>query len=331
MRPKTDHDRLFKELIKTFFFEFIQLFYPRLAAKLDREAIEFLDKQVFTDVTEGDKHEADLVARVQLSGEEAYFLFHVEAQSSPEVDFPRRMFTYFARLFQTFGMPVYPIAVLSYDAPRTEAPHEFGVTIDGWRVLAFEYRSLQLNRMHWREYIQNDNPVALALAAKMKMDPAERRKVKFECLRLLWTMKLTPARMEMIAGFVNAYLVLAAGDEKWVEEQMAAAAPESTEKKFLFWTSWHDKGYDEGLEKGLEQGLQKGFERAVEAGKERTLRVLERNYRRRFGSALPTGLHAAAARLELDPLDTLSDAVLDFAAPADVDDWLARNGGTTGQ
>ena len=67
-------------------------------------------------------------------------------------------------------MPVYPIAVLSYDAPRTEAPHEFGVLIDGWRVLAFEYRSPQLNRMHWREYINNDDPVALALAAKMKMD-----------------------------------------------------------------------------------------------------------------------------------------------------------------
>ncbi len=70
MRPKTDHDR-------------------------DREAVEFRDKGVFTDVTEGDKHEADLVARVRLSGEEAYFLFHAELQSSPEVDFPRRMFTLF--------------------------------------------------------------------------------------------------------------------------------------------------------------------------------------------------------------------------------------------
>lgn len=57
------------------------------------------------------------------------------------------MFSYFARLHEAFGLPVYPVAVLSYDAPKVEAPHGYDVTIDGWRVLAFEYRSLQLNRM----------------------------------------------------------------------------------------------------------------------------------------------------------------------------------------
>lgn len=204
MRPAIDHDRLFKELIKTFFFEFVELFFPDLAAKLDREVIEFLDKQVFTDVTEGEKPEADLVAKVQLNGEPSFFLFHLEPQSSARGEFPRRMFSYFARLHEAFGLPVYPVAVLSYDAPKTEAPHGYDVTIDGWRVLAFEYRSLQLNRMSWREYIRQDNPVSLALAAKMRMEPAERRKVKFECLRLLWTMKLDPAGMEMIAGFIDS-------------------------------------------------------------------------------------------------------------------------------
>ena len=34
-----DHDRLFKELLTTFFFEFLDLFFPRLAAQIDRESI----------------------------------------------------------------------------------------------------------------------------------------------------------------------------------------------------------------------------------------------------------------------------------------------------
>src|SRR5690349_11065082 len=56
-----DHDRLFKELISTFFLEFVQLFLPDVAAYLDAASIEFLDKEIFTDVTAGEKHEVDLL------------------------------------------------------------------------------------------------------------------------------------------------------------------------------------------------------------------------------------------------------------------------------
>ncbi len=323
MRPKIDHDRLFKELIKTFFFEFLQLFFPALAVKLDRDSIEFLDKQVFTDVTEGDTHEADLVVKVRLSGEESFFLFHVEPQSTAQARFPGRMFSYFARLHQQHGKPVYPIAVLSYETPKAPAPRRYDMVIDGWRILSFRYRALQLNRMRWRDYVRNENPVAVALAAKMEMKPAERRRVKFECLRLLWTMKLDPARTRLIAGFINTYLRLPAADNSWVEEKMAAVAPESEGKKVLFWTDWHDQGFDQGLERGLEQGIEKEHGES----KQRLLRTLERNYRRRFASEPPAGLREAAAKLDLDSLDSLNDALLDFIGPDDATTWLAGRSG----
>jgi len=34
-----DHDRIFKELLTTFFFEFLDLFFPALAAQIHRESI----------------------------------------------------------------------------------------------------------------------------------------------------------------------------------------------------------------------------------------------------------------------------------------------------
>ena len=40
--PAVDHDRFFKELITTFFVEFLMLFFPKLAESLDRDSIEFL-------------------------------------------------------------------------------------------------------------------------------------------------------------------------------------------------------------------------------------------------------------------------------------------------
>src|SRR5579871_6985626 len=86
-----DHDRLFKELLTSFFIEFVELFRPEVAVYLDPASIEFLDKAVFTDVTVGERHEVDLLVKARFQGENAFFLVHVENQSSTESEFPKRM------------------------------------------------------------------------------------------------------------------------------------------------------------------------------------------------------------------------------------------------
>src|SRR5438067_6946098 len=80
---RMDHDRLFKELLQTFFGDFIELFLPEVDAYLDRSTIEFLDKEVFTDVTAGERHEVDLLVKAKFRGRDVFFLIHVENQSSP--------------------------------------------------------------------------------------------------------------------------------------------------------------------------------------------------------------------------------------------------------
>jgi hypothetical protein len=76
-----DHDRLFKELLSTFFVEFLDVFFPELSTALAREALLFLDKEVFTDVTSGERHEADLVVQTRLQNQPSFFLIHVEHQA----------------------------------------------------------------------------------------------------------------------------------------------------------------------------------------------------------------------------------------------------------
>ncbi len=51
-----DHDRLFKELLTTFFLDFLKVFCPQLARYLDPAWLEFLNMEVFTDVTHGERH-----------------------------------------------------------------------------------------------------------------------------------------------------------------------------------------------------------------------------------------------------------------------------------
>src|SRR2546428_7384616 len=93
--------RLFKELLRTFFVEFIELFLPDVAAYLDRGSVEFLDKEVFTDVTAGERHEADLLAKARVKDEQALFLLHDENQSAAAAarqPLGQRLFPYFAPL-----------------------------------------------------------------------------------------------------------------------------------------------------------------------------------------------------------------------------------------
>jgi hypothetical protein len=50
-----DHDQLFKEVLTTYFMDFLEVICPELAAYVNRGPIEFLDKEVFTDVTHGER------------------------------------------------------------------------------------------------------------------------------------------------------------------------------------------------------------------------------------------------------------------------------------
>src|SRR3712207_3527496 len=130
-----DHDRLFKELLTTFFVEFLELLLPQVAAYLRRDSLEFLDKEVFTDVTAGERHEVDLLVKAKFREQDAFFLIHVENQASPQEQFARRMFRYFARLHEKFDLPVYPIALFSYDAPERDEPDRYQVRFPDVMVL----------------------------------------------------------------------------------------------------------------------------------------------------------------------------------------------------
>lgn len=118
------------------------------------------------------------------------------------------MFRYFARLHEQHRLPVYPIALYSFDRPKRSAPNGYSVIFPDLTVLDFHFRAIQLNRLDWRDYINRENPIASALMAKMDIAEKDRPKVKLECLRLMVSLKLNPARMKLIAGFVDTYLRL---------------------------------------------------------------------------------------------------------------------------
>ena len=170
MTETIDHDRLFKELISTFFLEFIELFFPEILQYLDTNSIILLDKEIFTDVTAGDKYATDLIAKVKFLEKPAYFLIYIEAESGSRPKFNQRMFRYFARLQEKFDLPIYPIVIFSYDSPKTVAVNNYQINFPDFEVLKFNYRVIQLNQLNWRDFLNSQNPVASALMSKMTVE-----------------------------------------------------------------------------------------------------------------------------------------------------------------
>jgi hypothetical protein len=297
-----DHDRLFKELLTNFFFEFIELFLPEVAAYTDRNAIEFLDKELFTDITAGDRHEADLIVKTKFRSQDTFFLIHVENQASPQASFAQRMFHYFARLHAKYDLPIYPIALFSYDTPLRPEPDRYEIAFPDKTILDFAFTAIQLNRLNWRDFVRQPNPVASALMSKMNIAPTDRPKVKLECLRLLATLRLNPAKMHLISGFVDSYLKLNQNEQASFQHNIGELGPKEKDTVMQLTTSWKEEGIVEGRHSGKKE-------------------VLVRMLRRRFGDTAQS-LETAIDALSDSRLDELAEALLDFTSIADAQSWL---------
>jgi hypothetical protein len=172
-------------LLTTFFVEFLDLFFPEVLRYLDISRLEFLDKELFTDVTSGDTYEADIVVKAAFQEQPAFFIIHVEHQAQAEEAFDLRMFRYVALEHFKHGVPIYPIALFSDDSARRVEPDTYRIAFPDLEVLQFRYRVIQLRHLRWHDFATRRNPVASALLPKMGMERSERPQVLLTSLRLL--------------------------------------------------------------------------------------------------------------------------------------------------
>jgi Domain of unknown function (DUF4351) len=214
------------------------------------------------------------------------------------------MFHYFARLDEKYALPIYPVALFSFDTPQRRERDRYIVEFPDRAVLEFSYVAIQLNRLNWRDFLQQQNPVAAALMAKMKIQPKERAKVKAECLRLLATLRLDPARMQLISGFVDTYLRLNEEEEAIFKAEIDTIGLVEEEQVMEIVTSL--------MQQGINQGIEREFA------------LVLRQVNRRFGGLNPT-LEAQIRDLSIEQVEDLGEALFDFQTEADLVNWLNRN------
>ena len=308
----TDHDELFKALLTVFFLEFVAAFLPDVLPYLDPASIEFVDKELLKGVRGRGKRYADLLVKARFKGQETFFLIHIENQSKAEPGFAKRMFRYFARLIEKFDLPVYPVALLSFDAPNRAEPDRFEVVFPNKTVLQFAYTAIQLNRLSWKDYLKTPNPAAAALMTKMQIAPEDRVRVASEITRMRLTLKLDADKAELIFGFMETYLQLTGEELMQYERELDELLPEERETQMQGWTKIGRENYARGKQDGVQEGKQEGKEELV---------VSLMN--RRFG-AVSAQITERVDELPDEKLTELGVALFDFTSLTDVENWLAQ-------
>lgn len=80
---------------------------------------------------------------------------------------------YFARLDAKYLLPIFPIVIFSYDESKRQEKSQYTVNFPHRKILEFNYIAIQLNNLNWRNFLNQPNPVAAALMAKMDFQPEE--------------------------------------------------------------------------------------------------------------------------------------------------------------
>jgi predicted transposase/invertase (TIGR01784 family) len=297
MGERINHDRLFKELLQTFFGEFVELFFPQVYEAIDLEHIHFLQQELFTDVTRGDRHLVDILVQTRLKGEPGIILVHIENQASVQKDFAERMFVYFSRLYQEHRCRILPMAVFTYPQKHDE-PDYFKLEFPFMLVLDFHFLILELKKHNWRNYIRSNSPVAAALLSKMGYQEKERVQVKLEFLRMLVRMELDPARTTLLTGFFETYLKLNEEEEKQLEVEIGKIDEKEAERMMKITTSWEQKGRVEGQ-----------------------ANILVRILKKKFGH-IPVEMENRVRNLSVEKQQELAEAIFDIETIEDVKDFL---------
>jgi hypothetical protein len=293
------HDQFWKEVLTAFFREFLELFFPDVAAQIDFDAGYIDPKQeVFTDVPEGERRTIDLVFEVTTrAGDARWVLVHVEVERERRGDMPYRMWEYYHLLRLRRKLSVFPVVLYLAPGAGGLTQERYGEGAFGRETVDFRYDVVDLPDLSAEDYLEQENVLAPALSALMRSSATSRVMRKLRAYSRIVRSDVDEARRMLLAAVVERYLKLDVSEEEQFQREIGSE--EVTEMKTL---------YDYAYAHGAEEGEARGEARA-------TVRERKLMLRRLVASKLGDVPEGMAARIETledpDTLDRLIQGILD--------------------
>jgi hypothetical protein len=226
----SDFDSPWKEALDLYFSDFVAFFWPHIHKDVDwSRGWESLDKelqQLAPEAEQGRRYVDKLLRVWRRDGAEAWVLIHVEVQTAPEADFPRRMFTYAYRIFDRYNRGVCSLAVLADDDPGWRPDH-FQVELWG---SSFGSRFLPAKLLdyagHEAELEADANPFARVVLAHLKVletrrDLPGRQAWKWRLVRGLYERGFSPDDVRKLLRLIDWLMDLPKNldDQFWTDLQ----------------------------------------------------------------------------------------------------------------
>jgi hypothetical protein len=291
-----DHDQRFK-VLREFFPEFLRLFYPDLARRLDLPRAEWLMQEHFRDPPAGQRALLDLVAKVPvqepLTGERAgpALLVHLEVEAGDTAaPLRRRMRDYGRDLEERHGMPVLPIAIYLKVARRGLGRDHYRAGVWEFPVDEYHFWYVGLPGLDGETYAAGDQWLGVALSALMRVPRDRRVALTAEVLDRLVRCPESSWRRYLLCELVQAYVPLSPEQRVNLDQLLMTERYQEVKAVGKTWT-----------EMGREQGQR---------------RLVERQLEKRFGPLTA----AARQRLEQWPVERLEDLALALLTAASLRD-----------
>ncbi len=268
-----DHDARWKEIIANLFEDFIKFFLPKAHKLIDfKTKVIFLEQELlklFPDKDRKGRVINDKLVKVKLkTGEEKWILIHIEVQSSYEVDFSERMFTYFYRIFDKYSQKITAIAIYTGDkVPRKYDQFEYDFL---GTTLFYRFNTYKIKSISEKELLASNNPFALAVLAnkyliKSKKDYDKRYTFKLKLIRLCKEREYSDRQIVNLLHFINLILVLpesihAKFKEKIVKDyikQPSSMKIKRTEAELKFAHEIHMALYGESFDDRVNRAVKK--------------------------------------------------------------------------
>jgi hypothetical protein len=312
---KTDLDSPWKDILRTYFPQAMQFFFPNTAELIDwSKSHEFLDKefQKISQDAELGRRYADQLVKVWLkTGKSLWLLVHLEVQSQSETGFEERMFTYCLRIFDQFHQIPTSLAILCEES-KTWRPQSYSTEYPDSSI-HFRFGIVKLIDFwdRWEELEQNPNPFAVVVMAHLKTmetrpNPEQRKVWKLSLIRGLYDRGLDRQDILNLYKFIDWLMLLPKGLEKTLWNELKTF---EEERKVTYVTTGERIGFEQGMQQGRQEG---------------ELTLILRLLTRRVGGIAPDS-EAQIRTLSLNQLETLGEALLDFSQPSNLDDWLKLN------
>lgn len=309
-----DFDGVWKETLRAWLPGCIALFWPDIHQHVDwATPPDFLDKELKRLdrlIKQGNTQHVDLLVRLRLkTGAKALLLLHLEVQAGHvRVGFPRRMFRYHIRLFETYPDHTVLSCAIFLDREHGASTETFQYQTLGCELL---FRFPVMNLAQWRHRVAElnkqapTNPFAVVVLAQLECrattaSEATRLASKLQLARSLKTWRYDEATRKLLFCMLDNLLVLPeALDDRYIEtleQEDSVMMQQLTSLDRVLLRREKAAGIREGELKGERKGERKGELRGKRKG---AARLLQTQLERKFGP-LPdwAATHIDQANLE---------------------------------